>query len=503
MAIATIPAFLLFVAIVITLYFTMVQDARLDISERGRFTAAALAESSRYGLISGNTTVLDRALKGVLDAEPTIAAIVVEDAERHRVTMVGNDRLPAIIGPFEAPMHAEVPDVDLFDKGTEAHLAESTAPAPRFNTGAVAGYVLVYTQAEPLLVARRQRLLFATALVACATLLSGIAGLLLAQWLRAPLSAVMGALRQIRQGTYDIALPTTAPGDIGELQRAVVEMAKAMSTTQQDLERLVEKRTAELQSAVAALEQAHAEKRRLIAHGNEIVEEERRRVAGEIHDNLNASLVAVKLESMRIRNLAARLPNTTNGERAQQEITDIAARITTMAGQVYDAARNIVKSLRPEVIDTLGLQQAIEDLVRHYDELHPECTFELITHQALPQLRGPITMSVYRLIQEALVNIVKHASAHRATVVLDPQPTSNVLEVLITDDGIGFNPEARVSTASIGLIGMRERVAAAGGQIAIESSSAGTRIKITLPLNMTTAGAEQLGSPARPRSETP
>ena len=235
-AIATLPAFLLFVAIVSTLYVRMLEDVREDVSERGRFTAVALAESSRYGVISGNTAVLERALKAVIDSEPSIAAIVVEDAG-HRLTTVGDDKLPFVIGPFEAPMHTDVPNVDLFDEGSAPHLAQSAEAAPRFSADAVAGYVLVYTQIEPLLKERRRRLWLAVALVGLATVLSGLAGLILAQRLRAPLNAVMTALLQIREGRFDVALPETSRGDIADLNRAVNEMAKAMNRTHQGARR--------------------------------------------------------------------------------------------------------------------------------------------------------------------------------------------------------------------------------------------------------------------------
>ena len=153
-----------------------------------------------------------------------------------------------------------------------------------------------------------------------------------------------------------------------------------------------------------------------------------------------------------------------------------------MTGQVYDAARNIVKSLRPEIIDTLGLEQAIKELVHHYDSVHPECVFAVTDHSPLPSIGGAIAITAYRVVQEALTNIVKHAKARHATVALNHEAPANVLAIVVVNDGIGFEATTATPSAGIGLLGMRERVGAVGGSISIASSSAGTQISISLPL---------------------
>jgi len=153
-----------------------------------------------------------------------------------------------------------------------------------------------------------------------------------------------------------------------------------------------------------------------------------------------------------------------------------------MTGQVYDAARNIIKSLRPEIIDTLGLEQAIKELVHHYDSVHPECVFAVRDHSPLPSIGGAIAITAYRVLQEALTNIVKHAKARHASVALSHDADSNSLSIVVVDDGIGLEATTATSSTGIGLLGMRERVAVVGGAISIVSSSAGTQISITLPL---------------------
>jgi two-component system, NarL family, sensor histidine kinase UhpB len=478
-AIATLPAFVLFCAIVVTLYFTNLEDARHDVRDRARLTAAALAEGTRYSVVSGNHGLLEATLRSVIEADASIAAIEVQDPERRRLGQVGDPAHPGITDIQEAVIRAAVPDVDLFDKEEgQPHVSGDAAPASRFTPGPPIGYVRVFAQVQPILEARRQRMMVAVLLVVLASLASALAGLALAQRLRKPLHEVMRALRQVRRGDYDLSLPATRPGEIGELQRAIIEMAKAMSVSRQELEALVQTRTAALQRAVAAVEEANTEKRRLIARGNALIEEERKRLATEIHDHMNASLIAIQLEAQRIRP-AAELPDPAERTR---EIEDIAEKIKAVAAQAYAAARGIVRSLRPEVLDMLGLHLAVEELIRHYSGMRPQCRFLLDVPAPLPKLPSATAITAYRVIQEALTNVIKHAQAGMARVVLDAQTDPAHLRIAVEDDGRGFDIAAPPATAGIGILSMRERAAGVGGTLDVRSSARGTRITATLPL---------------------
>ena len=224
-----------------------------------------------------------------------------------------------------------------------------------------------------------------------------------------------------------------------------------------------------------AARQADADKRRLIAHGNALVEEERRRISMEIHDDLNAALVSVGLEAAA---LAAKA--STDG---RAEIRDGAERIAAVTDKLYARARDIGKRLRPEVIDALGLPGAVDEIVRYYDELHPACHFELHVDPQLPAVPERVAIAAYRIVQEALSNVVKHAQASRCWVSIEPMELTEGIRVTVKDDGKGFDVDDTAS-AGIGIIGMRERVAALGGSVVIEAgASRGTIVIIELPLN--------------------
>lgn len=476
LTIAVLPASLMFIAVAVAMYATATNDVRRDVTERGRLIATALAQSSQYGLVSGNLTYVRNTLQQLVASDASVNCIYLDDNRHHTVA----SRCQAIQSSdqtnFEAPVSIEsLPEVDLFDA------AATGSPNPEANAGAhpartmrTIGYVRVTMSASPIFEARRGALLWAFALVASAAIGSCMLGLRLTRRLRQTMASVMAALRAIRKGQFDVQLDTTLPDELGELQRTILQMAAALDAARHDLEQKVRSRTHELRLAIDQLRQADAEKRRLITHSNALIEEDRKRVAVEIHDHLGASLISVKLEAAA---LAAKAQAS-----GDEDMSANARRIQRTIELIYASTRNIVKSLRPEVIDTLGLSMALEDMVLGLDNVHPECRFSFTAAPGLPDLRGEFAMQAYRVVQEALTNIIKHAGATLASVNLSLNEQGDQLCIDIKDNGKGF--DTRTSTQSgLGLIGMRERVASVGGEICISSPHGqGTSIHLSLPI---------------------
>lgn len=240
---------------------------------------------------------------------------------------------------------------------------------------------------------------------------------------------------------------------------------------------------ASLQASLRALRDADAEKRRLIRKVNGAVEEERKSIALEIHDELNATLIAVRLEAQGIAGLARQ-----DGAADKQRLAAIegkAQSITKLALGLYNSGRALVRRLRPEMLDMLGLQGAAEEMVRHYNETHPSCRFGFAADGDFSKLDAAMAISAYRIIQEALSNIVKHAQASQAKVTLALR--EGWLHIAVSDNGRGFDPAQQAE--GIGIVGMRERVAAFEGRFALRSDSGGSVLEASLPLG---AGAVPL-----------
>lgn len=224
---ALVPAFLMFVAVNVSLYLVSLDEAQAEVRERGRVMAAALSEGSRYGVISGNTALVERTVRGLMQADRSIVGVDVLDASRQPLVAIHMRELDRALSTIEVPISAGSIEVDLLD-------AASTGLGPGQDrtgrTAPAAGYVRVTMSPAPLLEARRSRLLLGSGLVMLAALVSGVVGLMLARRLRGPLSGVMTALRSIRQGQFDVKVERTAGGELGELQAAIAEMARGLAS---------------------------------------------------------------------------------------------------------------------------------------------------------------------------------------------------------------------------------------------------------------------------------
>ena len=232
---------------------------------------------------------------------------------------------------------------------------------------------------------------------------------------------------------------------------------------------------------MAAVQLADEERRRLITRGNELIEDERRRLSLEIHDELNAALISVRLHANALAAGAA--------DSGDQDARVAAERIAALTDDLYRRARAIVAQLRPEVIDTLGLSGAIEEIVRRFDEAHASCTFTFRVDDDLPHVSEQVAIAAYRMVQEALSNVAKHAEATRCTVSLSRTAWDAgrpAIRLIIADDGRGF--VSANHGQGVGLVGMRERAASQSGRFALSTSpETGTQITIELPLDATPA----------------
>jgi PAS domain S-box-containing protein len=203
----------------------------------------------------------------------------------------------------------------------------------------------------------------------------------------------------------------------------------------------------------------------------EVQEDERRLLARELHDELGQSLNAIKVDAVSIRDQSADLPEI---RRSAQAIIDVSS-------QVYETVRSLMRQLRPVALDELGLASAVQYDVEQWQRRHASVKCEFSAEDALEGLDEKVNITVYRLVQECLTNVAKHAAAGSVRIVIARTTGGSALSVSITDDGKGFDPGVR--RQGLGLVGLRERVEALGGQFEIDSfPGAGTRIEAIIPL---------------------
>lgn len=212
------------------------------------------------------------------------------------------------------------------------------------------------------------------------------------------------------------------------------------------------------------------ENRRLTRMALAIQEEERANLARELHDELGQSLTAIRAEAECVLQI--------NRDRSPT-ISECAGAINNVAGQVYGVVRDMMHRLRPALLDDLGLVEALNELLRQWRSHRPDVALDAVL-ESLPPLSRSVELAAYRIVQEALNNIAKHADASRVELVL--RPLDGMLELRVRDDGHGITSNG--NGHGYGLIGMRERALAVGGEFHVTTGPGmGTTIRTTLPLN--------------------
>lgn len=223
--------------------------------------------------------------------------------------------------------------------------------------------------------------------------------------------------------------------------------------------------------AAEQLEQSRTELRALAARLQTTREEERTRIAREIHDELGQALTALKLD---MAWLESQLPRTASGTFKLNEVS-----LTDRIDETMQIVRRIASELRPSVLDQLGLEAAIEWLVR--EATKRTGIGVILEADEFPGLPDQVASHAFRIIQEALTNVTRHARATRVKVTVRRMGANILLGV--EDDGVGFEPSSLSGLVSLGLVGMRERAMALGGTLLVRGTPGeGTSIIVTIPM---------------------
>lgn len=219
-----------------------------------------------------------------------------------------------------------------------------------------------------------------------------------------------------------------------------------------------------------ALAESQVRLRDLSAHLESVREEEKARIAREVHDELGQVLTVLKLETSMCE---LGFANLDPGLRERLD------NMKKLIANLFQLVRDVATALRPPILDA-GIASAIEWQARRFEaRTQIPCLVDVPEH--LPPLSDAKATGLFRILQEALTNVMRHAEAHTVTVRLELLGDS--LHLSISDDGRGFDP-ASVRADSFGLVGMRERVLMLGGQLSLDSRPGeGTLLRVRVPLS--------------------
>jgi two-component system sensor histidine kinase UhpB len=272
-----------------------------------------------------------------------------------------------------------------------------------------------------------------------------------------PLARVSAALEGIEHGRLDERIPTVGLADIDRIAERFNHMADGLQRSRDDTQALA---------------------RRSLA----IQEDERRSLAQELHDELGQSISAIKALAVSIEDRGG----------ADSTVAESARTIADVSSDIYDRVRTMMTRLRPVALDELGLVPTLQNMIDDWNDHHEDVFCEFNASSDFPPLDRDASINVFRIIQEALTNVVKHAKADRVQVDLFSRRAADdgtgvcAVELNIADDGVGF--DLADTPQSLGLLGIRERVEAMHGTLELTTApNTGTQYRITANVN-TVAG---------------
>jgi len=222
------------------------------------------------------------------------------------------------------------------------------------------------------------------------------------------------------------------------------------------------------------------ENRTLVHRSLQIQEEERKGLARELHDELGQCTVAVRADAESIRDLS---------KNCDERIEKSADAILSVSSRIYEVVHSMMQRLRPQVLDNLGLAEALHEMLGAWRSRHPGIQCEFDVSRSISGFSDRVNITVYRIIQEALTNISRHAEATAASVSVTIEGSArtaseDTLVLVVSDNGRGLDLSRK--GGGLGIIGMRERVESLGGRFVIESvPEQSTKISASIPVMRT------------------
>jgi signal transduction histidine kinase len=220
-------------------------------------------------------------------------------------------------------------------------------------------------------------------------------------------------------------------------------------------------RTEQLQKAINKLRESREQLRHLSHQQRAVLEEEQTRISREVHDQIGQALTGLKMDlSVLQRRVLA------DGATPKRAVTDKINDMAHLIDDTIQTTRAIARRLRPTILDDLGLGAAIEWQASDFQQRTGiSCTF--VNHNVLGSLDRNVATAAYRIVQEALTNVTRHAQA--SEVLIELELGDDGLKVQVRDNGRGVAAERLENPKSLGVLGMRERAHELGGSVEIQS----------------------------------
>lgn len=428
----------------------MIARTLYDIHEaRARASTVALAAVLERPVVIDDLFMVRQHLANTMLAFPDVRYGVVYDRDGRPVAHTFDGELPPELR--RTPVRATASSLLVLDHGDD-RIFDVTEPIQ----GGQVGSLRVGTSDEA--VARQLASLTRSvwlALLLCLALGQGLA-LLLAAVLTRPIRHLVKAANLVKQGRFEHRAEVMWGDEVGDLAVAFNRMAAALEGYRLQVQHKEEAR----QGLIKRLVQAQ--------------EDERRSIALELHDELGQSLMAVLLSIHGLQR---------SGELSEERANELDGQIRLISDEV----RAIARRMRPSILDHGGLEVALESYVEETSALSPiPIDYQWIGRDGPERLPSEVEVTLFRIAQESLTNVLRHADATQASVVLARNDCA--VSLLVEDDGVGFNLaclEDRRGCGGLGLMGMQERATLLGGRFSVTSSPGrGTTVRVEIPTDL-------------------
>ncbi len=265
-----------------------------------------------------------------------------------------------------------------------------------------------------------------------------------------PLRVLARRVKAIQEGDFTNRIEPIGGGEIRDLSSAVADMTNQLETQMHGLEESREFRESQTRQM-----------RELLRRTLRLQEAEQRRIAAEIHDAVSPLITGALYQARALQLANGSTPNDER-EAALNSVNNLLERAT-------DELHGVIFDLRPPDLDDLGVVAAIQAYVSNIQTMNP--TIRLDLRDEPQDLTPEVRLGMYRIVQEALHNVMRHSGADDALVRLES--TDDLLRLTIRDNGAGFDPQTAIRPTSLGLLSMRERAAAIGATLTIVSRPGG------------------------------
>lgn len=422
-----------------------------ELESRGLSVVSDLAARSTDSILLNNTFAVYELLANTVANHPDALYAVVVDANGQVLAHTfGDAGFPTALLPKPTDVQAlagGVPRSNGIFQSNEGVVHEFVAPI----FGGRAGLVRVglsENRLKGIINAVTGQMLFTTLIVGMA----GIAGAISLTWLLTrPILDLVEVTKRVRLGNLAVRAPHWADDEIGALADAFNDMVAA------------------LESSERAIAEKDAARTHLLEQLINAQEEERKRIARELHDGVGQALTSLMV-GMKV---VCRLDNVADMQAKSEELRVVAT-------DTLEQVRLLSRQLRPSVLDDLGLAVALDHYCDEFRQLYTTMTVDL--HCDLPNRLPPLVgITLYRIIQEAMTNAARHGGGTTVSVLVSER--AGHVQAIVEDDGTGFDPIAeRRAGQGVGIHGMIERAELVGGHLHMESGPKGTTVYAEIPL---------------------